>query len=308
MYTAPSPSYAQDSVSKLKSYVTLLRPKHWVKNLFILMPFFFGQQLGQLKEPRIYLIVLSMCLLASAVYIINDANDVEKDRIHPKKQLRPLASGAIKLPWALTLAGLLITGSLSIGFLFDFRIGALLTMYLLMNIAYTLKLKEFAVIDVTIIAIGFIIRIFIGGFAGDITISKWFILMVYLLSLTLALGKRRDDLLLQEQNEWGVTSLRNSLNGYSLEFINFSISMLSIISVVCYIMYTVSPEVAQRLHSELLYLTSFPVIMGFIRYFQKAYVHKDTGSPTKLLLTDKQMQFWVVTWIATYSFLSYVKF
>jgi 4-hydroxybenzoate polyprenyltransferase len=188
------------------------------------------------------------------------------------------------------------------------KIGLLLTFYLLINLAYTYKLKQYAVIDVTIIAIGFIIRIFIGGFAGDIVISKWFILMVYLLSLTPALGKRRDDLLLQEENDFQGNTLRNSLNGYSMEFINFSISMLSIISVLCYIMYTVSPEVALRQHSDLIYLTSFPVIMGFIRYFQKAYVHKDTGSPTKLLLTDKQMQFWVFMWVATYAFLQNVKF
>ncbi|WP_381502133.1 UbiA prenyltransferase family protein [Spirosoma flavum] len=292
----------------IQEYITLIRPKHWIKNLFIILPFFFGQQLHQLKNLEIYLVILAMCFMASAVYILNDWKDIEKDKIHPTKRSRPLASNSIKLHTAFILFFLLVITALSIGFYFNKTIGFLLLFYFVLNVCYSLKLKDFAIIDITIISIGFVIRIFIGGVAGNITISKWFVLMVYLLSLVLALGKRRDDLILQGKNESDSLLFRKSLNGYNVEFINFSVSSLSVIAIVCYIMYTFSYDLINRVHSEYIYLTIFPVIMGFIRYFQVIYVNNNTGSPTKLILSDGQLQFWVALWIISYTILTSIPF
>jgi 4-hydroxybenzoate polyprenyltransferase len=178
-------------------------------------------------------------------------------------------------------------------------------LYIVQNILYSYKLKDIAIVDITIISIGFLIRIFLGGVVTGIVISKWLVLMVFLMSLVLALGKRRDDLLLMESGG-GSGSLRNSLSGYNVEFINNSIILLSVITLMSYLLYTVSPDVISRVHSDLLYLTVIPVLVGFLRYLQLVLVFKNSGSPTQILLKDLFIQITVVAWIAIYCIIVYI--
>lgn len=288
----------------MKNIYDLIRIKEWIKNIFIFLPVFFAADVEQLVyNKNIYIVFLAMCFAASSVYILNDWNDAEKDRMHPVKKNRPLASGVVKSSTAILVASLLFIAALVLSFCVNYFAFSLIIAYLLINIAYSLKLKNYPIIDVTLIASGFIIRILLGGVAGSIPVSKWFVLMTFLLALVLAMGKRRDDLIVKEKRE--ARQIRKSLKGYNIEFINYSIILLSVIAIMCYIMYTVSPEVVARFKHDYLYITIFPVVIGFLRYLQILFVYQNTGSPTTILLKDKIIQFCVISWGFTYSILLY---
>ena len=286
-------------------FFSLLRVKEWVKNLFLFLPVFFSLQLHHFyDDPYLYLSFLLMSFAASSIYIYNDYRDVEKDRHHHTKKYRPIAAGLIKPELALAISLILAAASISGALYIRPEAGYLILLYIIQNILYSYKLKDIAILDITIISIGFLIRIFLGGVVTGIIISKWLVLMVFLMSLVLALGKRRDDLLLQESGGGG--SLRTSLSGYNIEFINNSIILLSVITIMSYILYTVSADVISRVHSDLLYLTCIPVLIGFMRYLQLVLVYRNSGSPTKILLSDRFIQITVLLWAAMYSIIVYV--
>ena len=172
-----------------------------------------------------------------------------------------------------------------------------------MNIAYCLKLKQYAIVDVSIIAIGFVMRVLIGGFAADIWVSQWLVLMTFLLALFLALTKRSDDFSLFEQTG---NKPRLSITGYNKEFINEAIAIVSAVTLVCYIMYTMSEEVIARMGSQYLYLTSLWVFVGLLRYMQKTIVYSESGSPTKSLMNDHFIQLCVLGWLASFFVIIYL--
>ena len=179
----------------------------------------------------------------------------------------------------------------------------LIAIYFVINIAYSFGLKNYAIIDILIIAAGFLLRIFIGGSVIDVVVSKWLVLMVFLLSLILAFGKRRDDFLLMQED--ADKKMRTSIHGYNLPFIDAAVLLLSIISIVVYILYTVSDDISNRLHTNYFYLTSFPVIVGFLRYLQQIHVFNNTGSPTSLLLKDRVIQITLLLWVLSIYFFIY---
>ena len=172
-----------------------------------------------------------------------------------------------------------------------------------MNMAYCLKLKQYAIIDVSIIAIGFVMRVLIGGFAADIWVSQWLVLMTFLLALFLALTKRSDDFSIYEQTG---NKPRVSITGYNKEFINEAIAIVSAIMMVCYIMYTMSEDVIARMGSKYLYLTSGWVFVGLLRYMQKTIVYCESGSPTKSLVKDHFIQFCILGWLASFFVIIYL--
>ncbi len=174
--------------------------------------------------------------------------------------------------------------------------------YLILNIAYSLKLKHIAIIDINIIAIGFLIRILAGGIVSDVTISKWLWIITYLLALILALGKRRSELL--TFIDTGITH-RKAIAGYSLEFINSVLIFMSSILVVSYIMYTLSPEITTRLNSEYVYTTSFFAVLGITRFLQQTLVFNNTENPTKLAITDRFLQLVIVLWFTAFAVIIY---
>lgn len=298
----------------------MIRPKQWVKNTFVLLPLFFG---GELLNGGLLLTGLvtmfAFCLFASSIYCYNDVVDVEADRRHPVKCRRPVASGAVSETTAFVLMALLPILALfllclpftglssydgnSMGLQRRLEISLVLLSYWLLNICYCAKLKQYAIVDVCIIAFGFVLRIIAGGIATGIVLSKWIVLMTFLLTLFLSFAKRRDDVL--RMNETGEAPRKNTIY-YNLTFINQAITITASVTFVCYIMYTVSPEVVSQFNTGNLYLTSIFVLVGLLRYIQIAVVEKKSGDPTKVILRDRFTQVVVLLWGFTFLFLIYV--
>jgi len=240
--------------------------------------------------------------MASSIYIFNDYKDIDEDKAHPDKKYRPLAAGEIQAKPALILMFALALISLLFSYLLTPQLCYILLVYLIMNLAYSIWLKRIAVLDVSIIGIGFILRIWSGAVVADLPMTKWIVLMTFLLALFLGIAKRRSDLILTDQD----LSVRKSIDGYNLEFVHVSLAFFAAVTVVSYIMYTVSPEVELRFGNENIYLTSFFVIIGLLRYFQIALVEKNSGSPTLVLFKDHFIQLTILGWIATFVVLLYI--
>lgn len=291
---------------KIGLFIKLGRPHQYVKNGFIFLPLFFGYNLSDTPSISITTTLWAFVvfsLAASSVYVFNDIRDIQEDLIHPKKKFRPLPSGQITKRDAFLFFWALVIGALLLGSLLlppPFLV--ILLFYLVLNIAYSLFLKHIAIIDVVCVAIGFVLRVFAGGIAAEVRPSHWLILMTFLLSLFIALAKRRDDLLLAANG----TNLRKSLDGYNLEFASNSMMIMAAVTIVSYILYTVSPEVSTKHGSQKLYLTTFWVIIGFMRYMQHAFVHKRSGSPTEVLLKDRFLQVVIVLWLLSFFIIIYV--
>lgn len=290
---------------KIQAYLRLFRVHHWVKNLFVFAPAFFAQRL--LEIPTLLMLgiaFLTFSLVASVVYILNDYMDIEADRLHPRKKLRPLAAGEISPREALISGTILLTASLITAFLLSKGLFFILVGYFVMNVVYTLSLKHIAILDITIIAIGFLLRIYAGGMAADVEISRWIILLTFLLAMLLALAKRRDEFILHQKGN----TTRKSIVEYNLTFINTSMTIMAAVTVVSYIMYTVSPEVVARLGTEDVFLTTIFVILGIMRYLQITMVFEESGSPTRILLKDRFIQLVLLAWMMSFFLILYVKY
>lgn len=291
---------------RLYNVIKLLRPHQWVKNGFVFLPLFFDRHMMDVEYliPAI-VAFMAFSFAASGIYCFNDIYDVEADRKHPKKCKRPVASGAISIPVAYSLMGFSFVLSMAILLLGagNYIEYGIIIFYVLMNIAYCVKLKHIAIIDVFIISLGFVLRVVIGGFATGIYLSHWIVLMTFLLALFLAFAKRRDDVVLFEAS--GVKARKN-VNHYNVAFMNQAISIVAGITMICYIMYTVTPEVMERFGSPYLYITSFFVLAGIIRYLQVTIVDLRSGSPTKVLLRDRFIQACIIGWVATFLVIIYV--
>lgn len=291
----------------MKNLIRLIRPHQWVKNLVVLLPVFFGGALLHIESVYAGLVTaLCFSFAASSIYCLNDIVDVEDDRQHPVKCHRPMASGAISIPQGYTLMFLMFFLSMLSTFLLhqsQLETASVILFYWLLNIAYCLKLKQYAIIDVCVVSFGFVLRILAGGYATSIHLSKWIVLMTFLLMLFLSFAKRRDDVV--RMNETGHAPRQNTIR-YNLTFINQAITITSSVTLVCYIMYTVSPETIQNFHTDYLYLTSVFVLVGLLRYIQIAVVDKRSGDPTKVMLHDRFMQFVVLAFGLAFLFIIYV--
>jgi len=281
-------------------YIKLLRIKDWIKNLFIFIPPFFA---GVFNDTTMYFPLLmgflAFSFVASGIYIFNDYRDIEDDKIHPRKKLRPIASGKVSLGFAFTLMVVLLVGGLTIGLVIDKYLFVVLCIYMVLNISYSLGLKNISILDVLILSSGFVIRIIAGGIISQVMISDWLVIMVFLLALFLALAKRRDDLLIYiDSNQ--VT--RKSIGGYNLEFLSAMLAILSSVIIVAYIMYTISPNITERLQNEYVYATIIYVIAGIMRYLQIVFIQKKSGSPTSILFSDKFIIITLLGWI-THNFI-----
>ena len=275
----------------IKSALKLIRPKQWLKNVFVMMPMFFGGSL--MNTQAIYAAVVTFfaySFIASSVYCFNDIIDVEYDRRHPVKCHRPIASGAITLTQAYGLMALMFFLSMATLLLLRVNmwvVGGIILFYYVLNLTYCAWLKQHAIVDVCVVAFGFVLRLLAGGEATEVTLSKWLVLMTFLLTLFLSFAKRRDDVIRME--ETGEAPRKNTIR-YNLTFINQAITITASVTLVCYIMYTVSPEVTARAHTEYLYLTTIFVLLGLLRYIQLTVVDKRSGDPTKIMLRDRFTQ------------------
>lgn len=290
----------------MKKTLLLIRPQQWIKNGFVLIPMFFGGRLLNADDAIASVVTFfAFSFAASAVYCFNDIVDVDADRRHPVKCHRPIASGAVSVPTAYALMAVLALLSALLLFFLPQRAGetaGIVAFYFLLNMAYCIWLKRHAIIDVCTVAFGFVLRILAGGMACDVAVSNWLVLMTFLLALFLSFAKRRDDVL--RMNETGEPPRRNTIR-YNITFVNQAITVTGTVTLVCYIMYTVSPEVVSRFHAPYLYLTSIFVLVGLLRYMQLTVVDEVSGDPTKILLRDRFTQAIVVAWIMAFLLIIY---
>ena len=292
----------------MKKYLRLIRPQHWIKNVFVLVPMFFGGVLFDLTTIESGLLVfMAFSFIASSIYCYNDIVDADADRHHPVKCRRPIASGEVSVSHAYLLMAVMAVLSAIMVMLLPspVRMGSavVVAIYYVLNLAYCSKLKQYAVLDVCIVAFGFVLRIVAGGVAEEVALSQWIVLMTFLLTLFLSFAKRRDDVL--RMNETGEAPRHNTIR-YNLTFINQAITITASVTLVCYIMYTVSPEVEEHFKSQYLYLTSVFVLLGLLRYIQIAVVDKKSGDPVKVALTDRFSQLIIAAWLITFLVMIYL--
>lgn len=287
-----------------KYIIKCLRPKQWIKNTFIFLPLFFGGKiLNTIALTQTTLAFVGFCLLASAIYIINDIADINEDKNHPFKKYRPIASGNVSIKNGICLSIILLIISFII-FWFSFSSNDTLICwiaYLALNILYTFALKKHAIVDVIVIALGFVIRLYLGAVVGDIILSNWIIVLMFILALFLAFGKRRDDLNNLEINN---SVSRKGIHVYSIEYLNVILGILSAIIVVTYIQYTLSVEVIERF-GQYLFTTALFVLMGVLRYLQVIIVKKTDFDPTNILWKDRFLQLIILAWILLFAYFIY---
>jgi decaprenyl-phosphate phosphoribosyltransferase len=279
----------------------LMRPRQWVKNAFVFAPLFFTPPaMSVAAVVATFLVFIGFCCVSSAVYCLNDLRDRESDRLHPKKRLRPLASGRISPAAAVALAAVLLIAGMSITFSVAPIAALVLVAYLLINIAYTLVLKNVSIVDVLTIALGFVLRVYCGALVIDVVPTPWIQICAGLLALFIALAKRRDDVVL----EIGAAH-RVSLTGYTRPFLDACIGVTLAALLVSYMIFTLSDAVMARLGSEKLFLTVPFVIAGVFRYLQLTLVFERSGSPTELVFKDAFLILSVVGWVLLYAYLIY---
>ncbi|MCI6082105.1 MAG: decaprenyl-phosphate phosphoribosyltransferase [Prevotella sp.] len=291
----------------IRHIIKVARPTHWIKNIFVFLPVFFGGALLNTTEVvAAALTFMSFSLAASAIYCLNDIIDVDADRAHPVKCKRPIASGSITIPQAYGMMTVSLLLSILLMFLLpEGHAKSILVIiaYFVINVAYCLRLKEYAIIDVCIIASGFVLRILAGGYATGVHLSKWIVLMTFLLTLFLAFAKRRDDVL--RMNTTGRAPRKNT-SRYNLTFINQAITITGSVMVVCYVMYTVSPEIIAQFATDKLYLTSILVILAILRYLQISVVDEKSGDPVKVALSDRATQLILLAWMLSFLIIIYL--
>lgn len=291
-------------------YLKLLRVEQWVKNLFVFIPLFFSgnvTHLGFVYKSIFAFVVFSF--IASSIYIINDYTDIESDKNHPEKCKRPLASGAISKTSAIAIFVGLVLAVIALLFFGQnyfqrnfTKLAIIIFSYFFMNLAYTFKLKHVAIIDVCIIALGFVFRVLAGGYATGIITSQWAILLTFVLALVLAVGKRRGELI----NAQITGKTRKALDGYNVQFADIALSISVTLAIVCYLMFTLTPEVQERFGIKVFYTVLF-VVFAFLRYLQQTLVYNKTESPTKIVYKDRYIQVTILIWLIAFLLLIYLK-
>jgi 4-hydroxybenzoate polyprenyltransferase len=282
----------------LRASLKLMRPTQWIKNGFVFMPLIFSTRLFVIEDVvRVAGMFIVFCLTSSATYILNDYMDMEQDRVHPLKKNRPLARGDISPVAALILMFVLIvvlfTLALAIktppaGF-------AVLAIYLVMHVLYSIKLKDIVIVDVLTIAAGFILRVSAGAFVIDVNVSSWLILCTFSVAIFLALGKRRHEVVILSSE---ATNHRPVLESYSVAFLDQLLQVATTSTFLFYCLYSVRSYPAAGIESEKMMFTIPFVTYGIFRYLYLIYQKEDGGSPTAMLLTDPPLLTCAILWMA----------
>lgn len=286
--------------SASNEWIKLLRPWQWIKNLFVFLPMFFSGMILDITcwISSIYVFVV-FCMASSSIYCLNDCIDKPFDINHPEKKLRPVAAGTVKVSTALFMFGLLSVVSLISAILISTHLFAVVFSYLIIFTAYCLGIKRIPVVDAFVVGFGFVLRVVAGGVACDVWLSQWIICMTFLLSLLLAFGKRRSEM------QYG-TEVRTSMAYYDLTFLNLIMGVIGAVTMVCYIMYTMSSDVVSRWNNDYVYVSSIFVLAALIRYLQLSIVENKAGDPTMLFVKDRFIQWCMIGWILTFFFIIYL--
>ncbi len=279
------------------SLIKLIRPTQWIKNGFVLMPLVFGGRLFSLCDTfRAFTALVVFCLAASATYIINDYMDMDRDRIHPLKKDRPLASGAITPMIGMALAASLVIVMFLTIILFRLPISTLwiLVSYIILNCLYSWKFKNWVIIDVLVVSFGFLLRILAGGLAVNVELSSWLILCTFSVATFLVLGKRRHEVISLHR---AASIHRPVLESYSIGFIDQLLQIVTTSTFIFYCLYAVTGA-SGNIHSEKMIITIPLVTYGIFRYLYLIYQKGVGGSPTELLLADYPLLICVMIWLA----------
>lgn len=278
----------------MRAIITIMRPEQWVKNLIVFGALIFARRFTDTQDVLHSLLAFGiLCLLSSAVYIVNDLHDREQDSLHPTKKSRPLASGALSPVTARILAVTLILCGMGVSFLLPREFLYIAVIFVAFNILYTALLKSIVIIDVMSIAVSFVLRAAAGSYAISVETSPWLIACTFLLALFLGFGKRRHELLILKDQAVGH---RVSLKKYSPYFLDQLIGVVTASTVVAYTFYTLSPEIQEKLGVRHLELTIPFVLYGIFRYLYLIHQEERGGSPTRLLLTDMPILINIVLW------------
>lgn len=281
--------------------MTSARPKQWTKNLLVFAALIFAGDMFDLHRLAVAVALFALfCLLSSAVYILNDIVDADADRQHPDKQGRPIASGALGVRLAATVAAVLVVAGLVGGFALGPLVGLLALGYVVLQVSYSLLLKRVVILDAMTVAAGFVLRAVAGAFAISVPVSSWLFLCTFLLAMFLALAKRRHELVLLEA--WAGEH-RESLKDYSAAFIDSMLSSTAAATIVAYALYTLSTTGGDRYRYL---ITTVPfVAYGLFRYLYLVHRWDLGGSPEEILLSDKPLIVDIALWLAVTAFIVY---
>ncbi len=274
-----------------------LRPHQWFKNVFLFAALVFAQRLGDnLALARALAGFGLFCALASGVYLINDIRDRNADRLHPKKCKRPIAAGVVSVPLASAMAVALLGGGLAGSFLLGLPFAATAAAYAALSLAYCFGIKRVVILDVMVLASGYTLRAVAGAEAIGVSISNWLLICTSLLALFLGFCKRRQELTHLEGK--GVAH-REVLARYSEQFLDQMIAVVTASTVISYLLYSFSDEVAAKLHTKRLALTAPFVLYGIFRYFYLVHMRGEGGHPTREFLGDRPLLVNFVLYAAT---------
>lgn len=283
--------------------LTALRPRQWVKNLLVLAPVLFSRHLFSSAGLSKGLAAFALfCAVSSSCYLINDLRDIERDRVHPSKRRRPIASGKLRKSLALATAIALLILGMTGAVLLNRGFGVVLGAYCLITLAYTFILKQLVILDVFAVALGFVLRAVAGAVVIRVEISSWLLVCTTLLALFLGFSKRRYELLLL-QEEAG--NHRQVLEEYNPHFLDMMIAIVTASTVTSYALYTTNEETVQRFHTRGLLLTLPFVLYGIFRYLYLIYRKDRGGDPVETALADPPTIINLVLWAATVAVILY---
>ncbi|MEI8349361.1 MAG: decaprenyl-phosphate phosphoribosyltransferase [Candidatus Omnitrophota bacterium] len=273
-----------------------LRPQQWIKNLFIFLPLLFGKKMFVFPfNLKTALAFVLFSMISSAVYVVNDLFDIEKDKVHPTKRLRPLASGKLSISKAKTTAFILCVTAFVLSLMVDRYFGAIIIIYFIFNLFYSKWLKQEVIIDVFCISGFFLLRILAGSVIAAVHMSHWIVIMIVLLALFLGFNKRRQELRLLEHK---AAAHRQILAKYNVYFIDQMIAVITSSIVVFYALYTVDARTLKEFGTtHLLYSIPF-VYYGLFRYLYLIHKIYLDGDPTRILLSDRKLQINLLLWVS----------
>jgi 4-hydroxybenzoate polyprenyltransferase len=280
----------------MKKYIKLMRPYQYIKNILIFTPLFFTFNYDLYRIIDVFIVFLIFSILASSIYVFNDIVDKDLDAKHPKKKSRPIASGEITSKNAYIFHLILILISFSSSFYFNQNLFKILLLYYFMNILYTTTLKKIPIVDVIILSIGFVLRLFAGESVIEEELSFWIIIMTYLLAILISLAKRRGDINLNHDD----IHTRINIDKINIKFIDLSITLMAAVTIVAYINYTVSISIIEKFNTENLYISTVFVLLGVLRYMQITFVFNESDDPSKVFLSDKFTIINLIMWIISF--------
>ncbi len=293
----------QKFLKKGKDYLSLMRIHHLIKNILVFAPLVFSLQITPENILRSLIAFFAFSFVASSVYVLNDIFDADSDRKHTRKKTRPLAAGTIRIQNAQIFCTILFLLGISVALILPLSVFSIIVGYFIINILYSSWLKKISIIDVMIVATGFVLRILVGALAIAVSVSPWILLCTFFGALFVAFGKRKGEIDILKNDSH---SIRNVLSSYHPDFLNQLIGTTAAITIISYALYTIDTHTIDRLGTrDLVYTVPF-VVFGIFRYFQIIYTQSRGDDPTKIFSTDRPLLITVILWAVTFAVIVHI--